>query len=193
MYFDKPVLIGDSDAFTKINAYFETECQGFFFGSEKSKHFKEGFRDWFYECVYNTRERYGDDVLAKSPLYNKVDSEIVFQSPEILSIKLTQNWMAGGVHNVYYYGANFDLNTGELLYPNHFVHTNISTFNDQVISLLYNHLSVYGIQGFTIRTEIEEKHKNDQFDDYEFYYDGKDIYLISDYLRNDFIFKYVQD
>ena len=182
-YFDKPVLIGDSDAFTKINTYFENECQAYFYGSANSMNFKE---DQYSHFIGRANEESVRN-MSYYTWYCTLDTEVTYISAEIVSFKETFNWYAGGVHNLGYYGATFDLKTGELLTIDHFVDVDINGFNQRVICLLNNQI------GTNCLHNLENKYQNYKFADYNFYFDGKDLYLISEDLRNDFDFKYVQD
>lgn len=208
MYFDKPVLSGNSETAQKINAYFDAECTGFFDGSDQSAHFKDGLYDQFAESVESMRGIYGDDAFIKSPLYSTVKTEIVYMSPDILSVKESQEWMAGGAYSYRCYGATFDLETGALLPADHFIDADIETFNGQVISLLYDYLSEYGVLGITDREAFnenweagitnrdifEDEHMRKTFEDYEYYFDGADIWLIfHEYsqMDNSYVIQYI--
>ncbi len=164
MYFDKPVLNGESDAVASINAYFDKECKGFFYGSEDSANFKESHYNDFSGTVDTFRD-YG--ILSKyidAPLQNTVNSEITYMSRDILSIKLTQFWWAGGVSNTYFFGATFNLETGELIPLDYFITADIETFNEQVLDFFR--------ETFSFGPEEYEQYAHYNYTDYNYYFTG---------------------
>ncbi len=191
MYFDKPVLAGNSVVICKINTIFDIECQGFFYGSEESKFFKTGHYDYFFESVRSVRERYGDAAVAQQPLECTNDAEIVYQSNELICFKLSGYWMAGGVSDHSYYGYAFNLTTGELLQISSLIDVSINIFNKNVTDMLCNNYAQYDIP--FLRSDIENTYKAYRLDDYNYYYDGSDIYLIfsqDQYYNDSYILKY---
>lgn len=178
MYFNKPVFGGSSPLIKKLNSYFENEVQGFFNGYEKSLHFKKSQRDHFFESVTEMRTLYEDDILAKSPLYYKVEIELQCDN-NILSFKETEDWMAGGIRNTYYYGITVNKETGDILSLENIADEDIKNFNDKVILALNNELNEnsreYDLE--PLFSEIE----NYNFSDYEFYCDENNIYIIFNY------------
>jgi hypothetical protein len=194
MYIDKPILAleefdlyetsQESDAddaiISRINAYFEEDAKGFFYGSEQSKHFAVGSYDYFFDTVAERRKYYSDEeILADTLLHCTVDSKVAHMTRDILSIRQNLDWIAGGVHNLRYYGSTFDLNTGELLTLDRFISDNKETFVEKVLS--------------EMRTAYPYDTPNNDFDDYEnflaqlnendiseqeFYFDGHGVHLI---------------
>ncbi|MDR2088489.1 MAG: hypothetical protein LBP73_03935 [Clostridiales Family XIII bacterium] len=200
MYMDKPVLslepfdskdgasaimnamsgTSDGDAvISRINAYFEEDVKGFFYGSEKSKHFAdaEGWHDYFFESVAGMREGYGDEALADSPLFNTVDSAVAYMSDEMLSIKQSTDWMAGGVRNLRYYGSTFDLRTGELLALDRFVNDGKEEFEAKIFSELRERFFIDKDEIHDYEYFLAQLREKD-IGEHEFYYDGQNIHLI---------------
>lgn len=178
MRFDKPVLSGSSDAAKKINAYFAEECHGFFSGSKTSRHFMFSSHKQFFMIAASVRTSVGDVALALKPLQNTVTTQVVYSSPDVLSILETAYWYDGGPSFTYYYGSTFDLKTGELLPISHFVKTDLQTLNDRSIALLYNYFKENPMDGTLIPSQFEQKHHRYTFEDYEYYVDGQDVFLI---------------
>ncbi|MDR2087769.1 MAG: hypothetical protein LBP73_00245 [Clostridiales Family XIII bacterium] len=200
MYIDKPVLSlepfdsqdgtsaamnaltgkrDDNPVISRINAYFEEDVKGFFYGSEKSKHFAQGWYDYFFECVERKREASGDEVLANSPFFCTVDSEVAYMTDEMLSIKQSFDWMAGGVRNLNYYGSTFDLRTGELLTLDRFVNDGREDFEAKIFAKLRERFSIgeeeiHDYEYFL--AQLREKN----IGEHEFYYDGQNIHIIFD-------------
>lgn len=175
-YFDKPVVEGVPAA-ERINAYFDRECDAFFYGSNESRHYTTDQYRYFQYCVQTMSGWLAsEEDLIKCPLENTVDTEVTYESDEIVSVKETWYWMAGGTADTRYFGETIDVTTGESISVDHFVRCDIEEFNGQVIKLLTdfyaaeeNLISAYAIQ------ELVE---NRAFEDYEYYFDGTDVYLI---------------
>lgn len=167
----------DNALTSRINAYFEEDIKGFFYGSEQSKHFAQGWYDYFFDSVARMRESYGDEILAKSPLFCIVDSEVVYMTQDILSIKQSFDWMAGGVHNLHYYGSTFDLNTGELLTLDRFISDSKEDFEAKVFSNMKKNHSI-GKDGIHDYESFLKQLREKDIGEHEFYYDGQNIKLV---------------
>jgi hypothetical protein len=187
MYFDKPILSReefdlrektvDDIAVSRINAYFEEELRGFFYGSAQSKHFARGHYDDFFDSVARMRESLGDKALAKSPPYCTVDSEVAYMTRDILSIKQSFDLMDGGARTLRYYGSTFDLNTGELLTLDRFVGAGREDFEAKVFAQLEKNFSV-GIEEIHDYERFLAQLREKDIGEHEFYYDGQNIRLI---------------
>lgn len=191
MYMDKPVLslepfdlqdatVNTSSAaavISRVNAYFEEEAKGFFRGSEGSKRFAERHYDDFFDSVAARMGLYGDGTFVAAPLYCTVDSEVAYMTRDILSIKQSLDWMAGGVRDFYYYGSTFDLNTGELLTLDRFVGAGREDFEAKVFAQLEKNFSV-GIEEIHDYERFLAQLREKDIGEHEFYYDGQNIRLI---------------
>ena len=118
IYYDRPVVSGDSVAAEKITEFFEEEEQDWFAGTGRLLDFPGNdygnIFDHFLGRVADRRERYGDEYVAEEPCLYSLESRIMYMDDNILSIlQIKEKRAERGGH--YYYGCTFDLHTGELL------------------------------------------------------------------------------
>ena len=118
IYYDRPVVSGDSVAAEKITEFFEKEEQDWFAGTGRLLDFPGNDYDNLFDCflgrVADMRERYGDEDVAVEPGLYSLESRIMYMDDNILSIlQIKEKRAERGGH--YYYGCTFDLHTGELL------------------------------------------------------------------------------
>ena len=118
IYYDRPVVSGDTVAAEKITEFFEEEEQDWFAGTGRLLDFPGNDYDNLFACflggVADLRERYGDEDVAVEPGLYSLESRIMYMDDNILSIlQIKEKRAERGGH--YYYGCTFDLNTGELL------------------------------------------------------------------------------
>ena len=114
MYYDRPVVSGNSEAAERINAFFEQEEEDWFAGKSGRLLYEDDYLDYFMEALGVMREQYGDEELAEWPCVYTVDARIEYLDNDMLSIFQLTNYRLGGTA-WYYFGCTFDLNTGELL------------------------------------------------------------------------------
>ena len=118
IYYDRPVVSGDSVAAEKITEFFEKEEQDWFAGTGRLLDFPGNDYDNLFDCflgrVADMRGKYGDEDVAVEPGLYSLESRIMYMDDNILSILQIKEKRAerGGC---YYYGCTFDLHTGELL------------------------------------------------------------------------------
>ena len=118
IYYDRPVVSGDTAVAEKITEFFEEEEQDWFAGTGRLLDFPGNDYDNLFDCflgrVADMRERYGDEDVAVEPGLYSLESRIMYMDDNILSIlQIKEKRAERGGH--YYYGCTFDLNTGELL------------------------------------------------------------------------------
>ena len=118
IYYDRPIVSGDTAVAEKITEFFEEEEQDWFAGTGRLLDFPGNDYDNLFDCflgrVADMRERYGDEDVAVEPGLYSLESRIMYMDDNILSILQIKEKRAerGGC---YYYGCTFDLHTGELL------------------------------------------------------------------------------
>ena len=118
IYYDRPIVSGDTAVAEKITEFFEEEEQDWFAGTGRLLDFPGNdygnIFDHFLGRVADRRERYGDEYVAEEPCLYSLESRIMYMDDNILSILQIKEKRAerGGC---YYYGCTFDLHTGELL------------------------------------------------------------------------------
>ena len=118
IYYDRPVVSGDTAVAEKITEFFEKEEQDWFAGTGRLLDFPGNdygnIFDHFLGRVADRRERYGDEYVAEEPCLYSLESRIMYMDDNILSIlQIKEKRAERGGH--YYYGCTFDLHTGELL------------------------------------------------------------------------------
>ena len=172
VYYERPVVSGDSEAVRKINAFYEREEQEWFDGYGRNTLYNEDRYAYFLESVEIMRERYGDEVLSKDPTRYTINTRIMFLDEKYLSVVQISNWYTE--HNSYYYfGSTFDLNTGELLPITDIVDISPGDMKkiiaDATYEQYYGDLSdEYVITYYGKETDMR----------YEYFYDGTFIYII---------------
>ena len=118
IYYDRPIVSGDTAVAEKITEFFEEEEQDWFAGTGRLLDFPGNDYDNLFACfldgVADLRERYGDEDVAEEPGLYSLESRIMYMDDDILSILQIEEVREerGGC---YYYGCTFDLHTGELL------------------------------------------------------------------------------
>ena len=118
IYYDRPIVSGDTAVAEKITEFFEEEEQDWFAGTGRLLDFPGNdygsIFDSFLDGVADRRERYGDEYVAEEPCLYSLESRIMYMDDNILSIlQIKEKRAERGGH--YYYGCTFDLHTGELL------------------------------------------------------------------------------
>ena len=118
IYYDRPVVSGDTAVAEKITEFFEEEEQDWFAGTGRLLDFPGNDYDNLFDCflgrVADMRGKYGDEDVAVEPGLYSLESRIMYMDDNILSIlQIKEKRAERGGH--YYYGCTFDLHTGELL------------------------------------------------------------------------------
>ena len=120
IYYDRPVVSGDTVVAEKITEFFEEEEQNWFTGKKGRLLNYSGDCDsaleFFLELVGNMREMFGDEHIVEyeCPCLYNIESRIMYMDDDILSILQIKEFRTQrGSTN--YYGCTFDLHTGELL------------------------------------------------------------------------------
>jgi len=169
LYYDKPVLSWETEAVTLINNYFEDQANAF-------------LQDDFNRSVLEFGPEYYkgkliDQTVDSSGLVCTLDTELIYMDEDIMCFRQMQNWYAGGIHNDWFYGISFDLTTGELLSPSHFTALDIGSFNSMVMSGINDDLKEI-VSGNTDIVKAIKEVESYNFEDYNFYYDGKYLYIV---------------
>ena len=118
IYYDRPIVSGDTAVAEKITEFFEEEEQDWFAGTGRLLDFPGNDYDNLFDCflgrVADMRGKYGDEDVAVEPGLYSLESRIMYMDDNILSIlQIKEKRAERGGH--YYYGCTFDLHTGELL------------------------------------------------------------------------------
>lgn len=177
--YEIPVITGENTVVTnKINSHFEDLSSDFINDTNQSNLLMDDSMKIFIQHVNEKIKYSGDADLVVSPFFNRVLSDIIFFDENIMSIRQKFDWMAGGVYDFVYRGEVFDLNTGEKLTLDYFIEDSLEVFNEKVISNIKEQLEVSYRNDLQSRDDILTTYQNYKWEDYNFYYDGKNVYII---------------
>lgn len=176
IHFDKPKVFGEFDGVDVINTYFDKACNDFFYGNEEEN---DNLMERFKESVERMKLGYGEATLEVSPLEYRVDTQATFINTQkhidakIISIKETLFWNAGGIQSYDYFGNTFYLDTGEKVSLDYFVKKmNSDIFYKEVLALLHKDFLEFK------EDEFEKDYGDYTLKDYNFFYDGRDIFVV---------------
>ena len=179
IYYDKPIIQGDSEAVKKINAYFDNEANAFYDQGTSVTWFSKDAFHQFKDGLELMKERWGNEILAEYPPRYAMDTSVCYMDENIISIVQVRNYMLE--HNSWHcYGSTFDLRTGELIPI-----TKLISIKPEEMK------AIFLITGNIIDIGVYEVLKDDNYviDDcghridmkYEYFYDGESYYLINDF------------
>ena len=180
IYYDRPVVSGDTATAEKITQFFENEEQYWFAGTGRLLDFPGNDYDNLFACfldgVADLRERYGDEDVAEEPGLYSLESRIMYMDDDILSILQIEEVREerGGC---YYYGCTFDLHTGELL---KLKDLDISAEDIKNIFSKDEYLDHFSEMS---EDYIVVAHKEEFDMTYQFYVDEKYLYLLDNTLK----------
>ena len=185
VYYEKPVVSGDSEAAKKINAFFETEQQSWF-GSHKSRLTQgmDSYYDYFYNGVKITEEMSGTEILIEDSLHYVMETRIKYLDENMLSILQISDVLIG-TRGWSYYGSTFDLSTGELIPI-----TELIEIKPEEIRMILEERT----KGSWFEIEYDELADNNyiitNYDEkvdmrYEYFYDGESYFLIDNWSHRD--------
>ena len=180
IYYDRPVVSGDTAVAEKITEFFEEEEQDWFAGTGRLLDFPGNDYDNLFDCflgrVADMRGKYGDEDVAVEPGLYSLESRIMYMDDNILSIlQIKEKRAERGGH--YYYGCTFDLHTGELLEL-----TDLDISAEDIRNIFskdeyLDHFSEMSEDYIVVAYEEE-------FDmTYQFYVDEKYLYLLDNTLK----------
>ena len=179
IYYDKPIIQGDSEAIKKINAYFDNEANAFYDQGTSVTWFSKDAFHQFKDGLELMKERWGNEILAEYPPRYAMDTSVCYMDENIISIVQVRNYMLE--HNSWHcYGSTFDLRTGELIPI-----TKLISIKPEEMK------AIFLITGNIIDIGVYEVLKDDNYviDDcghridmkYEYFYDGESYYLINEF------------
>ena len=180
IYYDRPIVSGDTAVAEKITEFFEEEEQDWFAGTGRLLDFPGNDYDNLFACfldgVADLRERYGDEDVAEEPGLYSLESRIMYMDDDILSILQIEEVREerGGC---YYYGCTFDLHTGELL---KLKDLDISAEDIKNIFSKDEYLDHFSEMS---EDYIVVAHKEEFYMTYQFYVDEKYLYLLDNTLK----------
>ena len=179
IYYDKPIIQGDSEAVKKINAYFDNEANAFYNQGTSVTWFSADAFQQFKDGLELMKERWGNEMMAEYPTRYAMDTSVCYMDENIISIVQVRNYMLE--HNSWYcYGSTFDLRTGELIPITKLI--NIKPEEMKAIFLIAGNIIDIGVyevlkdDNYVI--DFYEHHIDMK---YEYFYDGESYYLINDF------------
>ena len=179
IYYDKPVIQGDSEAVKKINAYFDNEANAFYNQGTSVTWFSADAFQQFKDGLELMKERWGNEMMAEYPTRYAMDTSVCYMDENIISIVQVRNYMLE--HNSWHcYGSTFDLRTGELIPITKLI--NIKPEEMKAIFLIAGNIIDIGVyevlkdDNYVI--DFYEHHIDMK---YEYFYDGESYYLINDF------------
>ena len=179
IYYDKPVIQGDSEAVKKINAYFDNEANAFYDQGTSVTWFSKDAFHQFKDGLELMKERWGNEMMAEYPTRYAMDTSVCYMDENIISIVQVRNYMLE--HNSWHcYGSTFDLRTGELIPI-----TKLISIKPEEMK------AIFLIAGNIIDIGVYEVLKDDNYVidfgghridmKYEYFYDGESYYLINEF------------
>ena len=179
IYYDKPVIQGDSEAVKKINAYFDNEANAFYNQGTSVTWFSADAFQQFKDGLELMKERWGNEMMAEYPTRYAMDTSVCYMDENIISIVQVRNYMLE--HNSWHcYGSTFDLRTGELIPI-----TKLISIKPEEMK------AIFLITGNIIDIGVYEVLKDDNYVidfgghridmKYEHFYDGESYYLINEF------------
>ena len=179
IYYDKPIIQGDSEAIKKINAYFDNEANAFYDQGTSVTWFSKDAFHQFKDGLELMKERWGNEMMAEYPTRYAMDTSVCYMDENIISIVQVRNYMLE--HNSWYcYGSTFDLRTGELIPITKLI--NIKPEEMKAIFLIAGNIIDIGVyevlkdDNYVI--DFYEHHIDMK---YEYFYDGESYYLINEF------------
>ena len=179
IYYDKPVIQGDSEAVKKINAYFDNEANAFYDQGTSVTWFSKDAFHQFKDGLELMKERWGNEILAEYPPRYAMDTSVCYMDENIISIVQVRNYMLE--HNSWYcYGSTFDLRTGELIPITKLI--NIKPEEMKAIFLITGNIIDIGVYEVLKDDNYVIDFGGHRIDmKYEYFYDGESYYLINDF------------
>ena len=179
IYYDKPIIQGDSEAVKKINAYFDNEANAFYDQGTSVTWFSKDAFHQFKDGLELMKERWGNEILAEYPPRYAMDTSVCYMDENIISIVQVRNYMLE--HNSWYcYGSTFDLRTGELIPITKLI--NIKPEEMKAIFLITGNIIDIGVYEVLKDDNYVIDFGGHRIDmKYEYFYDGESYYLINEF------------
>ena len=179
IYYDKPIIQGDSEAVKKINAYFDNEANAFYDQGTSVTWFSKDAFHQFKDGLELMKERWGNEMMAEYPTRYAMDTSVCYMDENIISIVQVRNYMLE--HNSWHcYGSTFDLRTGELIPITKLI--NIKPEEMKAIFLIAGNIIDIGVYEVLKDDNYVIDFGGHRIDmKYEYFYDGESYYLINEF------------
>jgi hypothetical protein len=190
-YFNKPVLLGDSEAIAKINEYFDNEYNDWLNGNaSKLSQYYEDRMARFLRFVDISLERLNGKPSPTEFKYC-VDADITFLNGDVLSVRQTLYISSGSAPAARCFGVTFDLTTGELIPFTYFVDIVADDFRSGLLDYAMANIPIGYLDddwtkeylGPNDEHSFEYIYDGQTFDiSYDYYYEGEAIWLILNHI-----------
>lgn len=148
-----------------INSYLENESNNFI-ESDAAQHLEQQVDELLF--------RLGNRPV---PNFSAIrDCEILQNNDDILSIRCTEHWFAGGTNNNYEGGITFNLKTGQVLSLAHFIQIPLHEFHAKITELMSNS-ALWDIQSYS-EDSSQNIYAYDSYDEYLFFVSENTPYII---------------
>lgn len=176
VYYERPVVSGNTEAIKKINLFFEKEEQDWFEGrSSRLTLYNEEYYSDFCEGVEQMCEWYEEEEILTNWMRYAVDTWIVLLNEDFLSVMQVTNVRLQQCH-WHYFGTTFDLKTGDLVSIDSISNITpekmkkIIEDTSESVTKTYNELKDNNYIIHYLGTEIAMN--------YEYFYDGENYFII---------------
>lgn len=176
VYYERPVVSGNTEAIKKINLFFEKEEQDWFEGrSSRLTLYNEEYYSDFCEGVEQMCEWYEEEEILTNWMRYAVDTWIVLLNEDFLSVMQVTNVRLQQCH-WHYFGTTFDLKTGDLVSIDSISNITpekmkkIIEDTSESVTKTYNELKDNNYIIHYLGTEIAMN--------YEYFYDGGNYFII---------------
>ena len=181
VYYDRPVMSGNSGTAQRINEFFEKEEQEWFVGDGRNTLYGDSNYISFCTQFYHLCELFKEGIIANQPSRYAMSTRIMYLDNELLSIL-----QIASIENMmydyhYYYGSTFDLKSEELVSITKLADIDADGLENIIEDVLpkdkiYNEV---GRDNYLIHY-----YENQIAMDYEYYYDGESFYIILNRSKN---------
>lgn len=182
IYFQKPVISGNSDVITKINYFFQNQYENWINGTpdKLSEYATKNAMDFFTKSLDKFRKEHKDEKIPENYFRCCVDTEIMYQSDSILSIRQKVYWLLTGPRSFNVFGTTIDLKTGELLPFTNFYDVDADTFRGNLTDFLTTAISSWA-DADLLASRIVERYGSNNKHNYSYVYNSQNGDLSNDY------------
>ncbi len=174
VYYERPVVSGDTEAARKINEFYEREEQEWFDGYGRNTLYIDEYYSYFYEQVMDRCDMFGEDYVIEHPSRYTIKTRIMFLDEKLLSVLQINDVYNGHIHP-YYLGSTFDLETGELLSIDELADIDADRLKGIINDALYEDNTYDELEG---KDYVTHYYDREIAMNYEYYYDGEKFYII---------------
>ncbi len=174
VYYERPVVSGDTEVARKINEFYEREEQEWFDGYGRNTLYIDEYYSYFYEQVMDRCDMFGEDYVIEHPSRYTIKTRIMFLDEKLLSVLQINDIYNGHIHP-YYLGSTFDLETGELLSIDELADIDADRLKGIINDALYEDNTYDELEG---KDYVTHYYDREIAMNYEYYYDGEKFYII---------------